>query len=144
MKVLLQRVSEAAVTVDGRQVASIGRGLLAFLGVAQGDDEAAASWLADKTLGLRIFADDEKPMNRSVTDIGGEILVVSQFTLAADTSRGRRPGFSSAAEPASAERLYEFFLAELRKTTPIQSGVFGADMQVSLVNDGPVTFLLER
>ena len=144
MKVLLQRVSEAAVTVDGRQVASIGRGLLAFLGVAQGDDEAAASWLADKTLGLRIFADDEKPMNRAVTDIGGEILVVSQFTLAADTSRGRRPGFSSAAEPASAERLYEFFLAELRKTTPIQSGVFGADMQVSLVNDGPVTFLLER
>ncbi len=144
MKLLLQRVSEAAVTVDGREVASIGRGLLAFLGVAQDDDEAAASWLADKTLGLRIFADDEKPMNRSVTDIGGDILVVSQFTLAADTSRGRRPGFSSAAEPAAAERLYEFFLAELSKTMPVQSGVFGADMQVSLVNDGPVTFLLER
>ncbi len=144
MRVLLQRVSAAAVTVDGHEVAAIGQGLLAFLGVAQNDDEAAASWLADKTLGLRIFADDEKPMNRSVTDIGGEILVVSQFTLAADTSRGRRPGFSSAAEPAAAERLYEFFLAELRRTMPVQSGVFGADMQVSLVNDGPVTFLLER
>ncbi len=141
---LLQRVSEAAVTVDGREVAAIGRGLLAFLGVAQNDDEAAATWLADKTLGLRIFPDDAKPMNRSVTDVGGEILVVSQFTLAADTSRGRRPGFSGAAEPATAERLYEFFLAELRRAMPVQNGVFGADMQVSLVNDGPVTFLLER
>lgn len=144
MRVLLQRVSEAAVTVDGREVAAIGRGLLAFLGVAQNDDEAAATWLADKTLGLRIFPDDAKPMNRSVTDVGGEILVVSQFTLAADTSRGRRPGFSGAAEPATAERLYEFFLAELRRAMPVQNGVFGADMQVSLVNDGPVTFLLER
>ncbi len=144
MRVLLQRVSEAAVRVDGREVAAIGQGLLALVGVARGDDEARASWLAEKTLGLRIFPDDDKPMNRSVADIGGEILVVSQFTLAADTSRGRRPGFSSAAEPAEAERLYEFFLAELRRSMPIQSGVFGADMKVSLVNDGPVTFLLER
>ena len=144
MRVLLQRVREAAVYVAGDRVAAIGPGLLAFVGVQADDTEVAAVWLADKTLNLRIFADDDKPMNQSVLDVGGEVLVVSQFTLAADTTRGRRPGFSTAAAPAEAERLYEFFVAELRKSAPIHTGVFGADMQVSLVNDGPVTFLLER
>ena len=144
MRVLLQRVREAAVDVDGERVAAVGPGLLVFVGVEADDTGEAAVWLAEKTLNLRIFADADKPMNRSVLEVGGEVLAVSQFTLAADTSRGRRPGFSTAAEPAEAERLYEFFVAELAKPLPIQTGVFGADMQVSLVNDGPVTFLLER
>ncbi len=144
MRVLLQRVREASVEIDGQQTAVIGRGLLAFVGVADGDTEEAAAWLADKTLGLRIFPDEDKPMNQSVIDVQGELLVVSQFTLAADTSRGRRPGFSTAAAPEEAERLYERYVTELEKTLPVQTGVFGADMQVSLVNDGPVTFLLER
>lgn len=144
MKVLLQRVSEAAVDIGGERVAAIGPGLLALVGVAAGDGDEMATWLADKTTGLRIFPDADKPMNRSLVDVGGELLVVSQFTLAADTSRGRRPGFSTAAEPELAERLYERYVAEAGKTVPVQTGVFGADMQVSLINDGPVTFLLER
>ena len=150
MKALLQRVSSASVEVDGAQIASIQSGLLVFLGVATGDTQQQVTWLADKVTGLRIFpgsgtgSDAEKPMNRSVVDVGGEILVVSQFTLAADTSRGRRPGFATAAAPEAAEQLYEAFVAELQKTMPVQVGQFGADMQVALVNDGPVTFLLER
>ena len=144
MKVLLQRVARASVDVDGQQVAAIGPGLLVFVGVAPGDGDEQVAWLADKTLGLRIFADDDKPMNLNLPDSGGELLVVSQFTLAADTSRGRRPGFSTAAPPEHAEVVYEAFVKTLRQTMPVQTGVFGADMQVSLVNDGPVTFLLER
>lgn len=148
MKALLQRVSSATVEVGGKQIAGIQSGLLVFLGVAAGDTQEQVNWLADKVTGLRIFpgqsADVAKPMDRSVVDVGGEILVVSQFTLAADTSRGRRPGFSTAAAPELAEPLYEAFVAELRKTIPVQTGQFGADMQVALVNDGPVTFLLER
>ncbi len=148
MKALLQRVSSASVEVGGAQIASIRSGLLVFLGVVTGDTQQQVTWLADKVIGLRIFpgegSDAAKPMNRSVVDVGGEILVVSQFTLAADTSRGRRPGFSTAAAPEIAEPLYEAFVAELRKTMPVQVGQFGADMQVALVNDGPVTFLLER
>lgn len=144
MKVLLQRVSEASVEVAGECVASIGAGLLALVGVAPGDGEQQLQWLADKTLGLRIFPDEAKPMNLSVTDVSGELLVVSQFTLAADTSRGRRPGFSGAAAPQHAEAVYDRFVEVLRDTMPVQTGVFGADMQVSLINDGPVTFLLER
>ena len=144
MKVLLQRVSEASVEVAGECVASIGAGLLALVGVAPEDGEHQLQWLADKTLGLRIFPDEIKPMNLSVTDVSGELLVVSQFTLAADTSRGRRPGFSGAAAPQHAEAVYDRFVEVLRETMPVQTGVFGADMQVSLINDGPVTFLLER
>ena len=148
MKVLLQRVRQAAVTVDAEQVGAIGPGLLLFLGVEAGDGEKQLLWLVDKVLGLRIFADAAKPMNLSVMDTGGDLLVVSQFTLAADTSRGKRPGFSGAAAPELAEALYERFIEVLReKCGPGQrvcSGRFGADMQVSLVNDGPVTFLLER
>jgi D-tyrosyl-tRNA(Tyr) deacylase len=145
VKALLQRVSEAAVTVDGESVAVIGPGLLVFVGVEPGDGREEVDWLAGKVLALRIFADDDKPMNRSVTDVGGELLLVSQFTLAADTRRGNRPGFSTAAPPDQAERLYDAFVAEVRRRYDrVATGRFGADMQVSLVNDGPVTFLLER
>lgn len=145
MRALLQRVSSAAVAVDGEVIASIDAGLLILLGVAKGDAADAADWLAAKTLDLRIFADEQKPMNASVMDILGSVLVVSQFTLAADTSRGNRPGFSTAAPPHEAEPLYERYVTELRlRCTNVQTGRFGADMKVSLVNDGPVTILLER
>jgi len=145
LRALLQRVSSAAVAVDGEVIASIDAGLLILLGVAKGDAADAADWLAAKTLDLRIFADEQKPMNASVMDILGSVLVVSQFTLAADTSRGNRPGFSTAAPPHEAEPLYERYVTELRlRCTNVQTGRFGADMKVSLVNDGPVTILLER
>ena len=145
MKALLQRVTEAAVTVDGEPIAAIGPGLLVFVGVEPEDGPDEVEWLAGKVLALRIFPDDDKPMNRSVTDVGGELLLVSQFTLAADTRRGNRPGFSTAAPPEQAEQLYEAFVAAVRRRYDrIATGRFGADMQVSLVNDGPVTFLLER
>ncbi len=145
MRALLQRVSNASVTVGGEAIAEIGRGLLVFIGVFPDDGDAELDWLADKILGLRIFPDDDKPMNASVMDVGGELLVVSQFTLAADTSRGRRPGFSTAAAPEQAESVYQKFIDRLREQYPkVASGRFGADMQVALINDGPVTFLLER
>lgn len=145
MKALLQRVCEAAVTVDGERIAAIGPGLLVFVGVEPDDGPDEVDWLAAKVLALRIFPDDDKPMNRSVTDVGGALLLVSQFTLAADTRRGNRPGFSTAAPPEQAERLYDAFVAEVRRRYDrVATGRFGADMQVSLVNDGPVTFLLER
>ena len=141
---MLQRVTSASVDVDGERIAAIGPGLLVFVGVAPGDTQTQVDWLADKTLGLRIFPDNDKPMNRSLMDVGGELLVVSQFTLTADTSRGKRPGFSTAADPQLAEALYESYVARVRQSVAVQTGQFGADMQVSLVNDGPVTFLLER
>jgi D-aminoacyl-tRNA deacylase len=145
VKVLLQRVSEASVSVAGEPVAAIGRGLLVFLGVEPDDGEQEIAWLAAKLLALRIFPDGDKAMNRSVVDVEGEVLVVSQFTLAADTSRGNRPGFSSAAPPETAERVYHAFCAALRERYPhIATGRFGADMQVALINDGPVTVLLVR
>ncbi len=145
MRVLLQRVSDASVSVDGETVSSIGRGLLVFLGVEKGDTEVEVDWLVDKTLGLRIFADADELMNRSVMDVGGGVLVVSQFTLAADTSRGRRPGFSTAALPEVAEVLYEYFVTRMRERwSKVREGRFGADMMVALTNDGPVTFLLEK
>jgi D-tyrosyl-tRNA(Tyr) deacylase len=145
MRALLQRVSEASVTVDGETAGRIDRGLLVFLGLYPDDDAGTLEWMADKILDLRIFPGDGKPMNRSVVDVGGGVLVVSQFTLAADVSRGKRPGFSSAAPPEVAEPLYERFLELLEaRHDPVAAGVFGADMQVALVNDGPVTLLLER
>ena len=145
MRALLQRVTEASVRVDGEIVGAIDTGLLVFLGVFPDDGEAELEWMADKILGLRIFPDDEKAMNRSVVDVAGGLLVVSQFTLAADTSRGKRPGFSTAAPPDIAEPLYLRFLEILKaRHQPVAAGVFGADMKVALVNDGPVTFLLER
>ena len=144
MRLLLQRVAQAAVDVDGQRISEIGRGLLVFVGVGPDDDASRVSWLAEKTLGLRIFPDADKPMNRSVVDVGGELLVVSQFTLMADTSRGKRPGFSSAAPPELAESLYSAYVHELSQSAPVQTGRFGANMQISLINDGPVTFVLEK
>ncbi len=146
MRALLQRVSAASVRIDEQETARIGPGLLVLLGVAASDTTADADRLARKTAGLRIFADAEKPMNRSVLDIGGEVLVVSQFTLVAQTDKGMRPGFSSAAPPEQAEPLYERYVRALGDAlagATIATGQFGADMQVSLVNDGPVTLLLE-
>ena len=145
VKALLQRVSSASVEVGGAVIAEISQGLLVFVGFFPEDGAAQINWMADKLVGLRIFPDENKPMNASVADVGGEVLIVSQFTLAADTSRGKRPGFSSAAPPPLANTLYGQFVAAVRERYPrVATGEFGADMQVSLVNDGPVTFLLER
>ena len=144
MKALLQRVSRASVTVAGEVVGEIDRGLLVLLGLDQGDDDALASRMLDKLLAYRVFPDEQGRMNRSVTDIDGGILLVSQFTLSADTRKGLRPSFSSALPPGDAEPLYQRTLASLRQRHDrVAAGEFGADMQVSLVNDGPVTFLLE-
>ncbi|WP_207060827.1 D-aminoacyl-tRNA deacylase [Motiliproteus sp. SC1-56] len=144
MLALLQRVSEAAVKVDDQVVGQIGPGLLVFLGVQKDDDEATLQRLLQKVLSYRIFADADGKMNLSLTQTGGGLLVVSQFTLAADTAKGLRPGFSRAAPPALGEALYDRFVSEARRIhAPVAKGRFGADMQVSLVNDGPVTFLLE-
>ena len=144
MKVLLQRVTSASVQVEGATTAAIGHGLLALVGIAPQDTHSQADWLADKVLGLRIFADDHKPMNASVLDVEGELLVVSQFTLTADTQRGRRPSFTSAASPEHARPIYDHFVQLLAQQAKVQTGIFGADMQIHLVNDGPVTFMLER
>lgn len=131
-------------SVSGHEVAAIGSGILCFLAVIEGDTEAEAERLAEKTLGLRIFADSHRPMNRSILDVGGETLVVSQFTLAADTSRGMRPSFTRAAAPDEAMRLCEHYVQTLERSgICVRSGVFGAHMVVSLENDGPVTILLE-
>ncbi len=144
MRALLQRVTDASVTVAGERIASIGKGLLVLVGVFPDDTAADATKLADKCVDLRIFADESKPMNRSVVDVGGEVLVVSQFTLAADTRNGRRPSFDSAAPPDQARALYEMFVERIRQRLGrVATGIFGADMKVALVNDGPVTFLLE-
>ena len=144
MRCLIQRVSSADVKVDGETLGEIGPGLMILVCAMQGDDEAKAAQLAKKVTALRIFADENGKMNRSLIDCGGEALMISQFTLAADTSRGNRPGFSSAAPPAEGEALYERFadlVAEYGVT--VAKGRFGADMKVSLTNDGPVTIWLE-
>ena len=146
MRIVLQRVKEASVTVDGDRISSIGHGLLLLVGVAQGDGESEADWLADKVAGLRIMGDEEGKMNRSVRDVGGAVLAVSQFTLLADTRKGKRPSFVGAAPPEEAARLFDYFCERLRATGvyPVQTGRFGAMMDVALVNDGPVTIVLER
>jgi D-tyrosyl-tRNA(Tyr) deacylase len=145
MKALVQRVLEAEVRVEGTAVGAIGPGVLLFLGIEQGDGAAQIPRLVERVLGLRIFPGDAKPMDRSLSDVEGGLLVVSQFTLAADTRRGRRPSFSSAAPPPVAEPLYEAFLEEARQQHrgSVAAGRFGADMKVALVNDGPLTFWLE-
>ncbi|MFB9150602.1 D-aminoacyl-tRNA deacylase [Roseovarius ramblicola] len=144
MRALLQRVSEAEVTVDGDRVGGCGEGLLILVCAMQDDDAAAAERLAGKVAKLRIFRDDAGRMNRSILDAGGAALVVSQFTLAADTSRGNRPGFSAAAPPEEGRRLYERFAATLAGLgVPVETGQFAGDMRVRLVNDGPVTIWME-
>ena len=142
MRALIQRVSEARVQVEGELVGEIGPGLLLLLGVEKSDTAAQVERLLNKTLNYRIFGDDRGHMNLSLLDVGGELLVVSQFTLAAETNKGLRPSFSSAAAPLDAEALYELFVKEAAQSVGVQTGRFGADMQVSLVNDGPVTFML--
>ena len=140
---LLQRVTEASVRVDGETVGAIDDGLLVLVGVERDDSAAQAERLAERLLGYRVFADPDGRMNRSVRDIGGAMLLVPQFTLAADTARGMRPGFSTAAEPGRGEALFEELVARVRAGgIPVQTGVFGAHMKVALVNDGPVTFRL--
>ena len=144
MRAVIQRVNEASVTVDQQTVGAIGQGLMVLLGVAQGDTSQEAKSLAEKTAGLRIFEDDAGKMNRSVEEIGGSLLVVSQFTLLGDCRKGRRPGFADAAPPELADQLYEEYVAALRsRGVNVATGVFRADMQVALVNDGPVTMLLD-
>ena len=145
MRCVIQRVSRAAVTIDGDERGAIGRGLLLLLGVEEGDAADDADWLAEKVARMRVFPDDDGKMNRSVVDVDGGLLAVSQFTLLASTQRGNRPGFSRAARPEEAVPLYERFLAALEREAgrPVARGVFAADMQVSLVNDGPVTILVD-
>jgi len=141
---LIQRVSRASVTVDDLVVGEIGRGLLVLLGVQRGDSATEADRLLDKLLTYRVFEDEEGRMNRSLLDTGGQLLIVSQFTLAAETRKGTRPGFSTAAAPGDAEHCYEHVVRAARARVPhVATGRFGAPMQVALVNDGPVTFWLE-
>ena len=145
MRVVLQRVSSASVSVEDRTIASIGTGFLILLGVAHGDEETAAAYLAKKIAHLRVFEDEAGKMNRSLLDVGGAALVVSQFTLYADTRKGRRPAFVKAAPPEVARPLVDFFAGQLAAFgIPVQTGEFGAHMKVALLNDGPVTILMER
>lgn len=144
MKAVIQRVRRASVTVDGVVSGAIGGGLLVLLGVGKGDTESAADYLAAKIAGLRIFPDAEGKMNLSLVDTGGAMLVVSQFTLYGDCRKGRRPSFDAAAPPDEARRLYEYFVSRIRAANiPVETGVFQAHMDVELLNDGPVTLIVE-
>jgi len=140
---LIQRVSRSSVVVDGDEIAHIGRGLNILLGVLKGDGESDIEKLVPKLVHLRIFADEEGKMNRSILDMGGEALVVSQFTLAGSVKKGRRPSFDNAMPPNEAERLYEIFCEKLEEYIPVQRGEFGAMMDVEIHNDGPVTFIVD-
>lgn len=145
MRAVVQRVSRAAVRVDGETVGTIGRGFVVLAGFAPGDTDADLAWMAEKIAGLRVFGDAEGKMNLALEDVGGAVLVVSQFTLYGDASKGRRPSFIGAAPPEQAEALYERYVALLRgRGVPVETGRFRAMMDVELVNDGPVTLLLER
>jgi D-tyrosyl-tRNA(Tyr) deacylase len=144
MRAVVQRVSRAEVRIEGRVAGKIGRGLLVLLGVADGDSDADAAFLVDRIVGMRIFADDAGKMNLSIAQAGGELLVVSQFTLIADTNSGRRPSFIKAAAPDEARRLYQHFLSLARtREVKVETGEFGATMEVELMNDGPVTIILD-
>jgi D-aminoacyl-tRNA deacylase len=146
LRIVLQRVKEASVTVEGERISEIGPGLLLLVGVARGDGGSEADWLAEKVAGLRIMVDEEGKMNRSVRDTGGAVLAVSQFTLLADTRKGKRPSFVGAAPPEEAAYLFEYFCERLRAAgvSQVETGRFGAMMDVAIVNDGPVTIVLER
>lgn len=144
MKVVIQRVRHAAVNSEGKEAGRIGPGLLLYIGVADGDDERDVRYIADKIPRLRIFEDDAGKMNRSLIDVGGSLLAVSQFTLLADCGHGRRPGFSAAAPPEEAKKLYDELVAEWRRQGIVtETGVFQTDMEVTSLNEGPVTFILE-
>ena len=145
MKIVLQRVTQASVTVDGQVIGKIGQGFLVLLGVCDTDTEAIADKMVDKLCKLRIFQDDQGKTNLSLADVGGELLLVSQFTLYANCKKGNRPSFIEAGAPDMAEELYEYMIQEAQKTVPVvEHGVFGADMKVALVNDGPFTILLDE
>jgi D-tyrosyl-tRNA(Tyr) deacylase len=145
VRVVLQRASRAAVRVDGETVGEIGRGLVVLAGFTAGDDDAKLRWMAEKIIGLRVFSDAAGKMNLSLADVPGSLLVISQFTLYGDASKGRRPSFVAAAPPLSAEQFYERFLAMLRdRGARVETGRFGAMMEVELVNDGPVTLVIEK
>ena len=143
MKALIQRVTSSSVEVDGTNVGQINKGLLVFIGIEKLDELSHADKMTNKILSYRVFSDANDKMNLSVSDINGDVLIVSQFTLAADTKNGTRAGFSNAMNPLEAENIYDYMVEKFKTFINIQSGVFGADMKVSLVNDGPVTFLLE-
>ncbi|MBQ7008294.1 MAG: D-tyrosyl-tRNA(Tyr) deacylase [Ruminococcus sp.] len=144
MKLVIQRVSEASVEVDGKICGEIGKGYLVLLGVGDGDTEADCIRLADKLINLRIFSDENDKINLSLKDVNGQLLIVSQFTLYADCRKGNRPNFTQAAKPDTAKALYEFFIDYCKKSVPVvQSGIFGADMKVRLLNDGPFTVVIE-
>ena len=144
MKALIQRVSSSQVRVDGKLVGSVEKGLLVFLGLEKQDTRSMADKMINKIISYRLFSDQNQKMNLSLQDINGEILVISQFTLAADTKNGSRAGFSTAMPPDDAESLYDYFVENTRSSgLKVETGIFGADMKVSLVNDGPVTFLLQ-
>jgi D-tyrosyl-tRNA(Tyr) deacylase len=145
LKVVLQRVSQASVEVAGETVGAVGKGFLALVGIGHDDTPQTVDWMADKTAVLRVFEDDAGKMNRSILDVGGSVLAVSQFTLYGDCRKGRRPAFTDAAPPELAKSLYERYVQKLKEQgIGVQTGVFAADMNVSLVNDGPVTMILER
>jgi D-aminoacyl-tRNA deacylase len=144
MRAVVQRVSRAEVRIEGRVAGKIGRGFVVLIGVADGDNDADAAFLVDRIVGMRIFADTAGKMNLSIAQAGGELLVVSQFTLLADTNSGRRPSFTKAAAPDEARRLYQHFLSLARtRDVKVETGEFGATMEVELVNDGPVTIILD-
>jgi D-tyrosyl-tRNA(Tyr) deacylase len=144
VRAVVQRVASARVTVDGRDVGAIGRGLAVLVGIATGDSRADGDWMLDKVLDLRIFENDAGKFDRSLRDVGGALLLVSQFTLLADTRKGRRPSFTAAARPEDANPLYEYMLTRAdAQGVPVAGGAFGAHMQVALVNDGPVTIVLD-
>ena len=144
MKIVIQRVSEASVKVDGKIVGEIGKGVMLLVGVDENDEKTDADWLVQKVLNLRIFGDEEGKLNLSVKDISGEILCISQFTLIADYKKGNRPSFIKAAKPDKAIPLFDYFKEEMAKSgLKTESGIFGADMKVSLINDGPVTIVMD-
>lgn len=145
MKALIQRVKRASVTIDGKIHSQIGHGLLVLLGVVKGDEKLNADKLADKLIRLRIFEDENEKMNKSLLDVSGEMLIVSQFTLCGDCTKGTRPSFDKSAPPKLANELYEYFISKVKEyNVSVQTGVFGAMMDVELINDGPVTFMVEK
>jgi D-tyrosyl-tRNA(Tyr) deacylase len=145
MRIVLQRVSQASVTIGGQVAGAIGRGFCLLVGLTHGDTESAVDWMAEKVAGLRLFPDADGKMNLGLDEVGGGILVISQFTLYGDTAKGRRPSFVDAARPETAVPLYERFVVQLRaRGLEVATGQFGADMQVEIHNDGPVTLILER